>query len=462
MIVVVGDVILDTYIFGDVERVSPEAPVPVVNQSYKQNRLGGAANVANILVSNGMDVSLFSSVYDDATGREIIKLCDISGIKNNIRIIKDRSGITSHKTRIVANNQHICRLDNESKAPTHNQEIIEYFDSIDDFKICILSDYGKGVLAQLPSLVENLKARNIKIVVDPKSNDIQKYNGVYLLKPNLGEFKKFLFTKKIKLQSEKIEDLLEAAKDLLSDTTIENLLITMNRKGSLLVSRDGYHKYYRQDDVQVSDVTGAGDTVLAFLALELSKGQCLDAAIYCAMQASLIAVQKFGTEPVLLSELPKKGLIVGNLAKDKITAIKQMKLNGEKIVFANGCFDILHLGHINLLKEAKKLGDRLIVAINSDESVRRLKGPERPINALDHRIKMLEALSSVDIVISFNDDTPLNLIKNIKPDFLVKGSDYTKTDVVGHEDMSLWGGEVVIINLTEGFSTTNFIEKLKL
>lgn len=461
MIFVIGDVMLDSYTFGDVERISPEAPVPIVKQTKNIDRLGGAANVANILASNNADVSIISSVYDDDVGHEIINLCDQFGIKNDIKINYVDEGKTPHKTRIIANNQQICRVDNETPISLHGGEIIRSLNKDIEFNICIISDYGKGTLRDLAPIKKYLLDHKVKVLVDPKDRNIEKYDGVYLIKPNLKEFKNFLSTKKIILKNESIESLYNAALSLISKTNIENILITLNRRGSLLVSCDGSYKYYHQDEVKVSDVTGAGDHVLAFIALELSREQSLNTAIKIAMQAAIIAVQKIGTEPVFEIELQMKNLFHHNSYNEKLGLVKQMRLSGQKIVFTNGCFDILHIGHLDLLRKSKRLGDKLIVAVNSDQSVRRLKGKLRPINSLCGRIKMLEALSFVDVVIPFNEDTPLDLINEIRPNVLVKGSDYKVSEVVGYDEVVSWGGKVVTIDLTDDFSTSKLIQKAR-
>jgi len=461
MIFVIGDVMLDSYIFGEVERISPEAPVPIVKKTKSINRLGGAANVANILVSNSIAVSIISSVYDDEAGRQIINLCNQFGIQNDIKVNYADEGKTPHKTRVVANNQQICRVDDETLISASSDEIIRSLNKGIEFNICIISDYGKGTLKDLVPITKYLLDKKVKILVDPKDSNIEKYNGVYLIKPNLKEFKNFLSAKKIILENDSIENLRDAAISLISRTNIENILITLNHRGSLHVACDGSYRYYQQDEVKVSDVTGAGDHVLAFLAIELSREQSLNTAIKRAMQAAIIAVQKFGTEPVFAIELPMKNLSYDISVNEKLRLIKQMRLGGQKIVFTNGCFDILHIGHLDLLRKAKKLGDKLIVAVNSDQSVRRLKGKQRPINSLSSRIKMLEALSSVDVVIPFNEDTPLDLINEIRPTVLVKGSDYKVSEVVGYDEVVSWGGKVVTIDLTDDFSTSKLIQKAR-
>ena len=459
MIWVIGDVILDSYIFGEAERISPEAPVPVVKQYKRTVQLGGAANVANILASNNIDVAIISTVYDDAIGHQIIDLCKTAGIQTLISVITNNKGRTPHKSRIVANNQQICRIDDEIQAPISSYEIIKNLKKATEPNLCIISDYGKGTLKDLSPVLKYLLDNKIKILVDPKDSSIEKYDGVYLLKPNLIEFKKFLSTKKYILKNDSIEYLRDAAVSLIAQTKVENMLITLNRRGSLLVSRSGSNKYYTQEDVQVSDVTGAGDTVLAFLASSLIRENNLDRAVTRAMKAGIIAVQKFGTVPVLQRDLPVTNLQGESTQDEKLTAVKQMKLDGHKIIFANGCFDVLHIGHIDLLSKAKKLGGKLVVAINSDLSVRKLKGKARPLNTLKDRVKMLDALSFVDIVISFNEDTPLDLIKKIRPDVLIKGADYKATDVVGYDEVVSWGGKVEIISLTKGFSSSALIKK---
>lgn len=461
MIFVIGDVMLDSYIFGEVERISPEAPVPIVKKIKSINRLGGAANVANILASNSIAVSIISSVYDDDVGRQIINLCNQLGIQNDIKVNHADDGKTPHKTRVVANNQQICRVDDETLISVSSDEIIRSLNKGIEFNICIISDYGKGTLKDLVPITKYLLDNKVKILVDPKDSNIEKYDGVYLIKPNLKEFKNFLSTKKIILENDSIENLRDAAVSLISQTNIENILITLNHRGSLLVTCDGSYRYYQQDEVKVSDVTGAGDHVLAFLALELSREQSLNTAIKLAMQAAVIAVQKFGTEPVFTIELPMKNLSYDISVNEKLRLIKQMRLGGQKIVFTNGCFDILHIGHLDLLRKSKRLGDKLIVAVNSDQSVRRLKGKQRPINSLCSRIKMLEALSSVDVVIPFNEDTPLDLINEIRPNVLVKGSDYKVSEVVGYDEVVSWGGKVVTIDLTDDFSTSKLIQKAR-
>ena len=363
MIFVIGDVMLDSYTFGEVERISPEAPVPIVKHIKSINRLGGAANVANILASNSVEVSIISSVYDDIVGHEIINLCDQFGIQNDIKVNYADEGKTPHKTRIIANNQQICRVDDETPISVPSGEIIRSLNKGIKFDICIISDYGKGILRDLAPITKYLLDKKVKILVDPKDDNIEKYDGVYLIKPNLKEFKNFLTAKKMIMKNDSIESIRDAAVSLISQTNIENILITLNHRGSLLVSSDGSYSYYHQDEVKVSDVTGAGDHVLAFLALELSREQSLNMAIKLAMQAAIIAVQKFGTEPVLEIELPMKNLSLDMPGKEKLRLIKQMRIGDQKIVFTNGCFDILHIGHLDLLQKSKKLGDKLYLEV---------------------------------------------------------------------------------------------------
>lgn len=465
-ILVIGDIMLDIYYEGDIERISPEAPVPVFKYKSERYVPGGAANVAANLISAGQDVSLISIVGEDPNGSKLVGMLASIGVDTDMVLKSDRP--TTSKTRFLANNnQQVMRSDTERAEDISESIEASIIDSIrrglEGYDIIVISDYKKGLLTKrvTQGAIKLADDKGIRVIADIKDNKEGKYNGVYLLKPNRKELSELTGEK---LNTE--EDVERAAKKLLDEVSCKYILVTLGAKGMMLVGKEetaSIPTYSRE----VFDVTGAGDTAIAYLAASLANGIDIKESMRIANIASGIEVGKVGTSQVSITEV--QAFSPDNKAtKDSIGKIHnrndaldlQKSLKGKKIVFTNGCFDILHVGHVRYLNEARKLGDVLIIGINSDASVKRLKGDIRPINGLNDRIEVLAALSCVDYVIPFEDDTPYELIADIQPDILVKGGDYRPEDVVGKDIVEAKGGRVVIIPLVEGKSTTSMIYKM--
>lgn len=464
-ILVIGDIMLDIYFSGEVSRISPEAPVPVFRKKHEEYALGGAANVAANLVAAGQAVSILALVGSDENGEKMKNLFLQKGI--DISFIKTIEKATITKTRFLAeNNQQLLRLDVEDVSEIEEslcQELLaELEHAIDDFDLIILSDYLKGLLSYhfTQGVIALAKKHRIRVLVDVKGSDYEKYKGAFLLKPNLKELNDLT-----QMPVSNKENIVRAATYLLNASDCEYILTTCGAKGMLLVGKDYVHNLETMGKA-VYDVTGAGDTTIAYLAVGLAGGMEMEAAMEMANYAAGIQVGKVGTSSVYIQEVReamsgqnasylKKKLRWRNL--DDFTQIHR----GQKIVFTNGCFDILHVGHKRYLEEAKALGDILVVGVNSDASVKRLKGPERPVNGEQDRIELLAGLDCVDYVIVFEDDTPYDLIRRIQPDLLVKGGDYKPQDVVGKDIVEAHGGQVVILPFVDGKSTTDIISKIK-
>ena len=458
-VLVFGDIILDRYISGSVDRVSPEAPVPVLKPSGEEIRLGGAANVALNLSSLGSNATLIGVTGKDSPSNEIIDLLK----KNNIKKALSKSDHpTISKIRILASQQQLIRIDNEEEfSETDWQSSLSHYKkhiSLKKNKVLIISDYGKGTLKNIPLIIREAKKTKKTILVDPKGDDFSKYKSADIITPNLHEFERVVG--KINKESE----ITKKGKDLIISLRLNSLLITRGSDGmTLLDKRNG--KVIREDFPtearDVFDVSGAGDTVIASIAAGLAGGFSLSESIRLANIAAGIVVGKSGTATVNQAELvPYLGLSESFVTSNEIKGYSQdLHERDKKIVFTNGCFDILHAGHVEYLSAAKEMGDKLIVAINTDRSVRKLKGSSRPINTLAHRAKVLASLQCVDKVVFFDEETPIKLIKTIKPDVLVKGGDYKIKDIVGYKEVTKSGGSVVTIPLFEGLSTSKIIAK---
>lgn len=469
-ILVIGDVMLDVYINGFVERISPEGPIPVfLSEGEKKFVPGGAANVAMNVKAAGCHVGICGVIGDDLAGKDLAKTLSKQGIQ--IEFLYKCNRPTTTKTRYVGqNNQQILRVDNETKEDVSLDEVRELLDilskSIHQFDAVILSDYKKGFLSKeiTLSLIKLIKGKNIPIFVDVKDTDYLKYKGVTLIKPNRKELCDLT-----KMSVKTIDDVIKASTFLCKETDSEYVLTTLGAEGMILVNKDTELLYEKTKAKEVFDVTGAGDTTIAYIAAEMAGGKSIKTAVRVANAAAGIQVSKLGTSVVYRSEvkrfLSKKGDINKKIINDSfekwIGDLEQLKSKGKTIVFTNGCFDILHAGHISYLSKAKELGDYLIVAVNTDESVKKLKGDDRPINSLEDRMLLLSALTSVDYVIAFSDDTPLELINKVRPTVLVKGGDYKVEDIVGADEVIAYGGRVEIIDYVPGKSTTNIINKSK-
>lgn len=460
-VLVIGDVMLDSYYSGSATRISPEAPVPVVRVQNKESRPGGAANVALNIASLGGKCTLIGYVGCDSEGSELSSKL----IKQNVncKFVEVSNFPTITKLRVLSRHQQLIRLDFEQNfndvEPT--QLISMMSDCIDDCDVVILSDYGKGVLKHAPTIIKIAKEHGKKILVDPKGTDFERYTGATAITPNMSEFEAVVGT----VINE--DDLKVKAYKLLEKYGVENLLVTRSEKGMSLFSPQNDELHLPTNAREVYDVTGAGDTVIAVLAATLSTGANLKDSCRFANIAAGIVVGKLGTSTVSMEELARemgcktseKGGIVSE--DELVNLISQAHLRGEKVVMTNGCFDILHAGHCQYLNQARELGDRLIVAVNTDESVQILKGPTRPINSVDNRMAVLSSLGSVDWVVSFSEETPQRLIAKLLPDILVKGGDYKVEDIAGAKEVIANGGEVKILSFKPGCSTTNVINKIK-
>ncbi|EQB35355.1 nucleotidyltransferase [Sulfurimonas hongkongensis] len=462
-ILVIGDLMIDHYLWGSCERISPEAPVQVVDIAKETTLLGGAGNVINNLKALGADVSVCSVIGDDDNGVELKEMLSaISVDSSNIIVQKGRN--TSKKSRIIAVSQQILRYDKESKDEIKEESTFKIIESITkniaSFDTLILSDYGKGVLtASLCQSVITLANENgVKVLVDPKGNDFSKYRGAYLLTPNK---KEAMLATNIDIKD---DESLEAALVKLKDEVNLNIsLITLSEGG--IATYENELKRFATVAKEVFDVTGAGDTVIASIAFALSTSKSIEDAASFANLAAGVVVGKLGSATVTLDEIEEYEATLHKSTSDahiksfedinKI--VERYRANGKKIVFTNGCFDILHVGHVKYLQEAKSFGDVLIVGLNSDASVSRLKGPNRPVNLAEDRAYILAALEAVDFVVPFEDDTPYELIKMIKPYTLVKGGDYEGKDVVGTE----FACELKLVGFVDGKSTTKTIQKIQ-
>lgn len=464
-LVVAGDVMLDKYIWGEVGRISPEAPVPVVRGMHQDDKPGGAANVAMNLAHLGAQ----TKVVGMTGGDENEKLLEASLSANHIQahFVVSRDFPTITKTRILGGRQQMLRLDFE-RSGTHAEDdygrLIETaLGLLPGSDALVLSDYGKGCLSPevCQALIGAARKIGIPVLVDPKSQDYTRYRGATTICPNLNELAKVTH-----IDSGDLDALLAAAEPMVAALGIDFLTATLSEKGIALI-RDGSRQIAPAQARQVFDVSGAGDTVVAVMALCLASGLLPENAIQLANLAAGIVVGKVGTVPVEKHELlaalsPQMALHAEDRLVTRAELVRRValwKANGERVVFTNGCFDLLHIGHITLLEEARQFGDRLIVAINSDASVSALKGPSRPIVSERERARVLAALAAVDAVVIFDEATPLELIVAAKPDVLVKGGDYNAESVVGANEVESWGGDIKIVPLVEGFSTTRLIEK---
>lgn len=469
-ILVAGDIMLDSYCFGNTNRISPEAPVPVLLTSNKDKSTpGGASNVAVNIAAIGVETDLFASIGDDANGKILIEKIEeaLVGVKY---IMSCDSRPTTTKLRYIAqNNQQILRVDSEETNEIDIDAIRNFLnqiiENINEYGLILLSDYKKGFLSRelTKELIRIGAEYNIPVIVDVKDTDYRKYFGSYLLKPNKNELEG-LTGKRIKSK----DDAIAASLELCNKANCKYVLTTLGADGMIVCDKDGLISSVNTVAKDVFDVTGAGDTSIAYLAAELLAGKDIVTAMKISNFAAGVQVSKVGTSivyPTDVQEAMKRDyednslIEVGN--NDVFMKIKQSKKANKKIVFTNGCFDILHAGHVTYLKKARMLGDLLVVGINSDESVRRLKGEERPVNTLLDREIVLSSLGFVDYVIPFEEDTPYELISKIVPDVLVKGGDYNIEDIVGRDIVEANGGIVTTIPLVEGKSTTNIINRMK-
>lgn len=459
-VLVVGDVMLDRYWVGDTDRVSPEAPVPVIKINHIENRLGGAANVACGLAALGVQVVLLGLVGDDAQAEIVADLLKTKKVDAKLCRVKNHSTIT--KVRAVSRAQQLLRMDFETGfTDLDSAELKKTYQEISaEVDVIVLSDYLKGTLFDPQFFIQTAKAKNKKVIVDPKARDFWVYRGADCLTPNQGEFERSVSTFANEAELESL------ARQFIAQNNLGAVLVTRGSEGMSWISRTE-SQHLTAHAFEVKDVTGAGDTVIATIAASLAVGASMQEALILANMAAGVVVLKTGTATVSLAELERAmntnmSSCFGVLTESQaIQMAAECKRTGKKLVMTNGCFDILHPGHIGYLEEAKKCGDRLLVAINDDASIRKLKGPKRPAKPLADRMRVLSALKAVDWVMAFGEETPERLIKLISPDVLVKGTDYKDiSQVVGHEHVLASGGEVRLLGPKKEWSTTDIIAKI--
>ena len=457
-IIVIGDIMLDRFVDGLVERISPEAPVPVLSKTTTSTMPGGAANVARNLCQLGINCTLYGLVGDDEAAQELrAELAKIAGLQ--FVSITDKKRPTTTKTRFRASAQQILRVDEEVTteiADEQAEKIIAHLDSvIETTDLIIISDYAKGCLTAslIAEIIKKAKKYNVTVIVDPKSSDFGKYKGASLVTPNLLELKTAA-----SLADDSDDEIGKAAHSLCQMHDIDMILTTLSARGMRLIGQDGQECHIPSIAKDVFDVSGAGDTVIATLAAFIAAGAPAEAAMIAANMAASIVVSKPGTAALSPGELI--GISTPNITpvQDMDDIVKKWRSEGLKVGFTNGCFDLLHPGHLHSLREAAKLCDKLIIGINSDESVKRLKGQNRPIQPDSMRSMILSHLPFIDGVMTFADDTPLALIEAITPDILIKGGDYKLDEIVGADHVIKNGGEVKTIPLLDGHSTTAILK----
>ena len=465
-ILVVGDVMLDRYWHGDTARVSPEAPVPIVKVSDFEDKAGGAANVAKNIVHLGANASLLGIVGDDDNGQSLKASLEKDGISS--LLVKQDQAPTITKIRVLSRSQQVVRLDIEQSFSQQHADLLsaEFEALIDQFEMVLFSDYNKGSLANIGSMINVAKKAGKTVLVDPKSKDLADYAGADFVTPNLTEY---YAAGGIAGDEEQID---HCAKQIIADCKIGAMLLTRSERGMSLITPIEKHDYPAQT-LEVADVTGAGDTVISTLAVMLGTQMPVPKAVEIANIAAGITVTRLGAATVSPEELSSRltaylestGERYHPPIDEVFQRIDQARRRGDKIVFTNGCFDILHAGHVRYLAQAKTRGDKLVVGLNNDDSISRLKGADRPINTLEERATVLTALASVDWIIPFGaadeNDTPANLIQKLKPDVLVKGGDYSIDEIAGADFVLANGGTVEVLEFINNCSTSSVISKIK-
>jgi D-beta-D-heptose 7-phosphate kinase/D-beta-D-heptose 1-phosphate adenosyltransferase len=470
-VLVVGDVMLDRFVHGRSDRMSPEAPVPVLTAEHEDLMAGGAGNVARNIASLGGLAHVIGAIGNDQAGVALRGVLTdtsgtgASGISAELIAIEGRP--TTQKTRFIAERQQLLRVDEENTGPVNDSAIAKAVAArLDWADIIILSDYAKGLLtpATLKDIITRARAAGKRVIVDPKSADMERYDGAFLLTPNRAEA-----ALASGVAGEDDDNTAKAAALLLKSAPgIEAVLVTRGARGMTLAARGKAAAHFPTSAREVFDVSGAGDTVVATLALGLGAGCSLHEAVSAANHAAGLAVAKAGTAVVSFSEL------IGALEEDnvrgvsaKIVTVQQAsehaakwRAKGQRIGFTNGCFDLIHPGHVSLLAQARAACQHLIVGINTDASVRRLKGPERPLQTETSRALVMAAMQPVDLVVLFDEDTPMELIRAIRPDVIVKGADYRADQVVGADFVKSYGGDVVLARLVDGESTSRTMSKI--
>ncbi len=469
---VIGDLMLDEYLWGKTGRISPEAPVAIVDIAREDLRLGGAGNVVNNLSALGCQVAVCSVVGNDSDGHDLQRQLENISV-DAAGVIFDSERKTSRKTRILASNQQMLRIDRESRVPLSTAIQAQLLAKIEKHlqanateavNVVFVSDYGKGVLTDtvLRQVIALGRAQGIPVVVDPKGNDYARYSGATLLTPNRAEA-----SEASGIQIVDAASLSAAGTKILRDAQLDALVLTRSEEGMSLFHRDGRQIDLATTAREVFDVSGAGDTVLSLIGVGLAAALSLQQAATVANIAAGIVVAKVGTSTVSCREILHTVATTGLPEEHKIQQLAPLgdiiahaHQHGKKIVFTNGCFDLLHVGHVSYLQRARQLGDLLVLGLNSDASVQRLKGPTRPLVQQDDRAQVMAALACVDYVVIFAEETPLRLIETLRPDVLVKGGDYTLDTVVGREQVESWGGRVELIKFVQGKSTTGLVDKI--
>ncbi len=461
-VLVLGDLMLDRYWHGPTGRISPEAPVPVVKVEQIEDRPGGAANVALNIAALGSQCDIIGITGDDEAGR--ILTDKLEGLSINTDFYQQSQIPTITKLRVISRNQQLIRLDfEENAAQLPTAPLLDKLRAgVESAAVVILSDYAKGTLNDVSEMISLCRAQNKPVFIDPKGSDFSKYRGATLLTPNMSEFEQAVG------HCRDEEEIVAKGQQLMTELDLNALLVTRSEHGMTLLRRDQQELHFPAMAREVYDVTGAGDTVISVLATAFAAGSDLESACALANIGAGVVVGKLGTSTVSTIELanelakshPEAGFGVISPEQLKI-AVRAAQARGEKVVLTNGCFDILHAGHVSYLGHAGELGDRLIVAVNDDDSVKRLKGEARPVNPVDRRMAVLAGLGAVDWVVNFGEDTPRELISDILPDLLVKGGDYQVHEIAGGEEVIANGGEVKVLNFEDGCSTTKIIDAIR-
>lgn len=463
-ILVIGDAMLDKYNHGSIQRISPEAPVPVLKVSNEEYKLGGAANVAANIAAYGIKTTLISSIAKDEFGKKILQLLKNKKI-NTTKIFQNKI-ITTTKIRSVAGNQQILRTDYENYEETSAHLFKKILGEINNtVSLVVLSDYNKGFLSEalVKKIILHCNKKNLLVVSDPKNKDISKYSGSFIVTPNQKEALDFLQSK-----TSNESQIIKSLNKLRIKHKIKNLIMTESEKGIKWIQGNSAKQFPVPKTQKVFDVSGAGDTVVATIAAGLHAGFDLEVIINLANIAASIVIQIPGTAIITLQDL--ESFFIEQIpikATKKILSLKELlekihnnQFKNKVIGFTNGCFDILHPGHVSYLEKAKEKVDYLILGLNTDQSIKKIKGPNRPIVNEKDRANVLAGLSSVDAIVMFGETNPLKLIKAIKPHLLIKGNDYTETEVIGHKEVKKWGGKVLLVEIVPGKSSSRIIKKI--
>lgn len=460
-LLVIGDIMLDEYWSGDVERVSPEAPVPVLKLKDQYYKLGGAGNVASNISSLDIVTHIIGAIGEDDAANRIISILDRKKISHNLFV--NQKSKTIRKLRAITSNHQLLRIDTEGNFNNNNIRsfLLDSIKQYQNLKVIICSDYAKGMLDNIEEVIDYGNDKNIMTIVDPKGSNFNKYKNATLLTPNLKEFEEVVG------KCSNLSDLEIKAISLRDNLNLTALLVTRGKDGMSLFEKDAEPFHLKASAKEVSDVTGAGDTVIGVIGGMLSLDESLKDSVIKSNKAAGIVVTKFGAASVSMKEISNVAnetcsYPLGYIPAQSIDQLQFENRNRNKtLVMTNGCFDILHKGHVKYLEKAKSFGDHLIVLVNDDKSVSKLKGLSRPINTLTDRVDMLLALESVDAVISFSEDTPEKLYELIKPDVLVKGADYKENEIAGADIVVSNGGKIKLVEFVEGVSTSTIIKKIK-